>query len=85
MKYSILLFILFSFTNIYSQNQNKINNIKISKDESSLVITFDLNDLNAENYYDIGIKLFDSSSYKVYVKLINGGNEMEKQLLEVDL
>lgn len=57
----IILFSLFA----QAQNEKLITNVKVLNDGMSLIISFDLNDLNDANKYDLGVRLFDSASYKI--------------------
>lgn len=64
----------FLFTALRAQDVLAIKNIQISKNDTQLVISYDIDDNASNTFYEVNIKLFDSSSYAVIVPSVISGD-----------
>lgn len=59
---------------IKAQNVQSITNINVQQGEDQIVITYDVNDENKRNIYEVNVRVFDSSSYQVKIPSVTSGD-----------
>lgn len=61
----IVLMLLFSNQVALAQNNEIVNGLKLTQKDSFLVVEFSLNTLPGGNHYDISLRLYDSTNFKL--------------------
>lgn len=57
-----------------AQNNNPVNQLKLTQKDSFLIVEFSLIETGGNNHYDISLKLYDSTNFKIVTPLIEYSN-----------